>query len=98
VRIQTDTACALHADASAAAPNPDRAEALLCQAHVYVSRYYRDWLAGTAGGETLAEALAVEALLRIARMPAPPPGSSEVEAVAAWLSVAHDVAREMVEG
>lgn len=98
MRAETDAGCAPCAAISATATSPARTEATLRQAHVHVARYYRAWLAGTAGGETLAEALALEALVRIARMPALPPGSTEMDAVAVWLSVAHGVAREMVEG
>jgi uncharacterized phage protein gp47/JayE len=98
VQAETDAGCAACAENSATGPSPARTEATLRQAHVHVARYYRAWLAETAGGEALAEALAVEALLRIARMPAPPPGCSELEAVATWLSVAHGIAREVMEG
>ena len=72
--------------------------ARLCEAHLRVSRYYRGWLAGTDGGEALAEALAVEALVRIARLPDPPHASTEAELVAAWLSVARDLACEVAGG
>jgi DNA-directed RNA polymerase specialized sigma24 family protein len=98
VQAESDAGSAPCAAISTAAPSPAGTEATLRQAHVYVARYYRAWLAGTAGGEALAEALAVEALVRIARLPAPPDDYDDTEQIAAWLSVAHGVAREVVEG
>jgi len=97
VRAETHAGCALGAVTSAAAPSPAETEATLRQAYVHVARYYRAWLAGTVGGEALADALTVEALVRIARLPDPPEGSDDAELIAAWLSVAHGVAREVVE-
>lgn len=86
-------------DAASAAPfSSAEIEATLRQAHVHVDRYFRTWLGRTAGGEALAVALAVEALVRIARLPVPAEAASEAELVATWLSIAHGVAREMVEG
>ena len=98
MQSESDARCGPWAENSATRPSAARTEATLRQAHVHVARYYRAWLAGTVGGEALAEALVVEALLRIARMPSPPPGSAEMDAIATWLSVAHGVAREVVEG
>jgi hypothetical protein len=76
----------------------DRPEETLRRAHVHVSRYYRTWLREEADGEALAEALAAEALMRIARMPAPPKGCDDREVVASWLAVARDVALEATGG
>jgi len=98
VQAETNVGCAPCAAISTAAPSPASTEATLHRAYVHVARYYRAWLAGTAGGEALADALAVEALVRIAHLREPPEDSDDAELIAAWLSVAHEVAREVVEG
>ena len=86
------------ADAVSPTLDQDRLEETLRRAHVHVSRYYRTWLREEADGEALAEALAGEALMRIARMPALPKICDDREVVASWLSIARDIAREAVGG
>jgi hypothetical protein len=98
VRANIDDIRAPRAVASGAERDQARVQVTLREAHVHVFRYYRAWLARTRGGEELAEALAVEALVRIARLPSSPEDFSEAEVIAAWLSVARDVAREAVTG
>ena len=73
-------------------------EHLLQHAHVHVSRYFRSWLTGLPGGPPLADELATEALVRIARLPLPPQGHVDADLVAAWLTVARDLAREVASG
>jgi DNA-directed RNA polymerase specialized sigma24 family protein len=89
----------LHLLARAAAAGDDHAmERLLQHAYVHVSRYYRSWLAGLPGGSALADELAGETLARIARNPLPPEGHAEADLFATWLTVARDLACEVVAG
>ena len=73
-------------------------ECLLQHAHVHVSRYFRSWLTGLPGGIPLCDELAVEALVRIARLPLPPRSHVDADVVATWLTVARDLAREVASG
>ena len=73
-------------------------ERLLQHAHVHVSRYFRSWLTGFPGGISLADRLAVEALVRIGRLPLPPQSHADRDLIAAWLMVARDLAREVASG
>lgn len=74
----------------------DRLEDTLRQAYVHVSRYFRVWLREEADREALAEELSVEALVRIAHMPLPLEGCADLEVIACWLSVARDVAHQVI--
>lgn len=98
MRAQIDEARAPRVAGSMDERDHARTKAILLQAHLHVCRYYRAWLSGTEGGEALADALAVEALVRIAHLPEPSQASTEAEIVAVWLSVARDVAREVAGG
>lgn len=69
-------------------------EELLKRLHVPVARYYHAWLDGSAGGATLAEDLAQEALVRIARETFPDDGT-DPDVIAHALQVAHALAREL---
>jgi DNA-directed RNA polymerase specialized sigma24 family protein len=69
-------------------------EELLKRLHVPVARYYHAWLDGSAGGATQAEALAQEALVRIAREPFPDDGT-DPDVIAHALRVAHALARDL---
>jgi len=73
-------------------------ERLLQHAHIHVSRYFRSWLTGFPGGIPLANELAVEALVRIARLPLPPEGHADADLIAVWLMVARDLAHEVASG
>lgn len=78
----------------AAGARPEDLEARLRAAYVHVHRYFRHWLRGVPGGERLAQDLAGETLVRIARS-SDSPDEPEPRLVARWLAVAHQVAREL---
>lgn len=88
----------LPASAHRAPPGEESAlEHLLQQAHVHVVRYYQRWIPGT-DTQALIDALAEEALVRIARMDRPAGDCRDAKVIASWLSVARDVALETVGG
>jgi hypothetical protein len=72
-------------------------EHLLQQAHVHVVRYYRWWIP-SPDAQALIDPLAEETLVRIARMDRPAGDEGDAEVIASWLSVARDVALEVIGG
>jgi DNA-directed RNA polymerase specialized sigma24 family protein len=81
-------------------PNPPHLQAedlehLMRRAHVHLSRYFRSWLSGVPGGATLAEELALEALVRIARSPEMLGAPTDKETAPRILEIAHALAREV---
>jgi len=77
-----------------ASTRPEDREASLQAAYVHVHRYFRHWLRDVPGGARLAQDLAGETLMRIARTSkySEEPGP---RLIASWLAAAHEVAREV---
>src|SRR5215211_4675354 len=83
---------------AAAAGDDNATERLLQHAYVHVSRYYRSWLADFPGGSALADELAQDALVRIARRPIAAEAPADTDVVTTWLTVARDLACEVAAG